>query len=51
MSAPGGLATSAPLMGRSEEPTIFEMSVDGRSAAYISHHGLARVVGRGAGPS
>jgi glycine dehydrogenase subunit 2 len=29
-AAPGGLALSAPIMGRSEEPTIFEMSVAGR---------------------
>ena len=29
---PGGKATSAPLMGRDEEPTVFELSVEGRSA-------------------
>ena len=29
----GGLATSIPLMGDAAEPTIFELSVDGRSAA------------------
>ncbi len=28
--APGGRATSAPLMGRAEEPTIFELSTPGR---------------------
>ena len=31
-AAAGGKATSAPLMGRDEEPTIFELSVPGRSA-------------------
>ncbi|MBW3615584.1 MAG: aminomethyl-transferring glycine dehydrogenase subunit GcvPB, partial [Actinobacteria bacterium] len=28
----GGRATSAPLMGRDEEPSIFELSVPGRRA-------------------
>ena len=32
-SAPGGLARSIPLMNNDTEPTIFEISVDGRSAA------------------
>jgi glycine dehydrogenase subunit 2 len=32
MSAPAGKATSAPLMGRDEEPTVFELSVPGRKA-------------------
>ena len=32
-SAPGGLARSIPLMNNDVEPTIFEISVDGRSAA------------------
>ena len=32
-SKPGGLATSAPLMGRDEEPTVFELSVEGRTSA------------------
>ncbi len=32
MSAPGGRATSAPLLGRDEEPTIFELSKAGRRA-------------------
>ena len=33
MQKPGGQATSIPLMGRDEEPTIFELSSPGRSAA------------------
>jgi glycine dehydrogenase subunit 2 len=33
MQRPGGKATSIPLMGRDEEPTIFEYSSPGRSAA------------------
>src|ERR1039458_5156421 len=32
MSLPGGRAASAPLLGHETEPTIFEMSVPGRSA-------------------
>ncbi len=32
MSAPGGRATSAPLVGREEEPTLFELSRPGRRA-------------------
>jgi glycine dehydrogenase subunit 2 len=32
MGAPGGRATSIPLMGRDTEPTIFELSEPGRSA-------------------
>jgi glycine dehydrogenase subunit 2 len=32
-SAPAGRATSIPLMGRDEEPTVFELSVAGRTAA------------------
>ena len=31
-AAAGGRATSAPLMGRDEEPTVFELSVPGRRA-------------------
>ena len=31
-TAPGGRATSIPLLGRDEEPTIFELSAPGRSA-------------------
>ena len=30
LSAPGGRAASAPLLGRDEEPSIFEFSVPGR---------------------
>ncbi|MCU1379146.1 MAG: Glycine dehydrogenase (decarboxylating) [Acidimicrobiales bacterium] len=33
MTIAGGRATSIPLMGRDEEPTIFELSAPGRSAA------------------
>ncbi|MEY2478613.1 MAG: glycine dehydrogenase subunit 2 [Actinomycetota bacterium] len=33
MQMPGGKATSAPIMGRDEEPTIFELSSPGRNAA------------------
>ncbi|HLY83031.1 MAG TPA: aminomethyl-transferring glycine dehydrogenase subunit GcvPB [Acidimicrobiales bacterium] len=33
MSAPGGRATSIPLMGRDDEPTIFEISHPGRNSA------------------
>jgi glycine dehydrogenase subunit 2 len=33
MTAPGGLASSAPLMGRDGEPTLFELSSPGRTAA------------------
>ena len=32
MSAPGGRASSAPVMGRDEEPTVFELSVPDRRA-------------------
>ncbi|HZB73033.1 MAG TPA: aminomethyl-transferring glycine dehydrogenase subunit GcvPB, partial [Acidimicrobiales bacterium] len=32
MTAPGGRATSIPLLGRDEEPTIFELSAPGRRA-------------------
>ena len=32
MSLPGGRAASAPLLGHETEPTIFELSVPGRSA-------------------
>ena len=31
-AAPGGRATSAPIMGHDEEPTVFELSVEGRKA-------------------
>ena len=30
--APGGLAASAPILGRAAEPTVFELSSPGRSA-------------------
>jgi glycine dehydrogenase subunit 2 len=40
MTAPGGRAGSAPLMGRAAEPTIFELSVPGRSAASFRESGL-----------
>ena len=33
MSAAGGRSTSAPLMGHDDEPTIFELSVPGRTSA------------------
>jgi glycine dehydrogenase subunit 2 len=36
----GGRATSAPLMGRDEEPTIFELSFPGRTAASFRTSGL-----------
>jgi len=32
LSAPGGRASSVPLLGRDAEPTVFELSVDGRAA-------------------
>ena len=40
MSRAGGQAWSAPLMGRHEEPTIFELSVSGRSGASFRTTGL-----------
>ncbi len=40
MSAAGGKATSAPLMGRDAEPTIFELSQPGRSAASFRTTGM-----------
>ena len=40
MSAPGGRALSAPLLGRDEEPTIFEMSVAGRKSASFRTTGV-----------
>ena len=33
MPTAGGKATSAPIMGRAAEPTIFELSSPGRTAA------------------
>ncbi len=35
MSAPGGRARSAPLLGHDAEPTIFELSVPGRGACQL----------------
>jgi glycine dehydrogenase subunit 2 len=40
MSAAGGKATSAPLMGRDEEPSLFELSAPGRSAATFRTTGV-----------
>ncbi|HEY2331082.1 MAG TPA: aminomethyl-transferring glycine dehydrogenase subunit GcvPB [Acidimicrobiales bacterium] len=39
-SAAGGKATSIPLMGRDDEPTIFELSEPGRVAASFRDQGL-----------
>jgi glycine dehydrogenase subunit 2 len=38
--APGGRAASAPLMGHESEPTLFEMSVPGRSAYQLRTTGV-----------
>ncbi|MGC8626642.1 MAG: aminomethyl-transferring glycine dehydrogenase subunit GcvPB [Acidimicrobiales bacterium] len=38
--APGGRASSAPLVGRAPEPTIFEFSVPGRKAASFRATGM-----------
>ncbi|MGC2168884.1 MAG: aminomethyl-transferring glycine dehydrogenase subunit GcvPB, partial [Acidimicrobiales bacterium] len=38
--APGGRAASAPLMGHETEPTLFEMSVSGRSAYQLRTTGV-----------
>src|SRR5437588_5473393 len=38
--APGGKATSAPIMGRDSEPTIFELSSPGRRAASFRTTGI-----------
>ena len=40
MSAPGGRAASAPLLGHEAEPTIFELSVTGRAAHQLRTTGL-----------
>ncbi len=40
VAAPGGRASSAPIMGRDAEPTIFELSVAGRSAASFRTTGV-----------
>ena len=39
-AASGGRATSAPLMGRAEEPTLFDLSVPGRGAASFRATGV-----------
>ena len=39
-AAPGGRAASAPLLGHEIEPTIFEMSVPGRSAYQLRTTGV-----------
>ena len=40
MTIAGGRATSAPIMGRDEEPTVFELSQPGRTAWTFRHTGL-----------
>jgi glycine dehydrogenase subunit 2 len=40
MSAPGGRARSAPLLGHDAEPTVFELSVAGRSACQLRTTGV-----------
>ena len=39
-AAPGGRASSVPLMGRAEEPTVFDLSVPGRRSASFRATGL-----------
>jgi glycine dehydrogenase subunit 2 len=39
-AAPGGRASSAPLLGRDAEPTVFELSVTGRSAVQLRTTGV-----------
>jgi glycine dehydrogenase subunit 2 len=39
-AAPGGRAASAPLLGRDEEPTVFDFSVPGRTAASFRTTGV-----------
>jgi glycine dehydrogenase subunit 2 len=39
-AAPGGRAASAPIMGRESEPTLFELSVEGRSAFQLRTTGV-----------
>ncbi|HEV2427890.1 MAG TPA: aminomethyl-transferring glycine dehydrogenase subunit GcvPB [Acidimicrobiales bacterium] len=43
MSAAGGRAASAPLMGRAAEPTLFELSVPGRRAYQLRTTGVPDV--------
>jgi glycine cleavage system P protein (glycine dehydrogenase) subunit 2 len=40
VSAPGGRARSAPLLGRDAEPTIFELSVTGRASCQLRTTGV-----------
>src|SRR5688572_9892516 len=40
MAAPGGKATSAPIMGHDAEPTLFELSHPGRTAASFRTTGV-----------
>jgi glycine dehydrogenase subunit 2 len=40
LSAPGGRALSAPLLGRGEEPTIFDLSAPGRASASFRTTGV-----------
>src|SRR5688572_4635326 len=40
MAAPGGKATSAPIMGHDAEPTLFELSYPGRTAASFRTTGV-----------
>jgi glycine dehydrogenase subunit 2 len=39
-AAPGGKASSAPLLGHDEEPTIFDFSVPGRRSASFRTTGV-----------
>ena len=41
MTSAGGRAASAPLVGRESEPTMFELSAPGRSAAQLRATGIA----------
>ncbi len=41
--APGGKASSAPLMGSAAEPTLFELSVPGRSAYQLRTTGVPEI--------
>ena len=42
-SAPGGRAASAPLLGHETEPTMFELSVPGRSSYQLRTTGVPSV--------
>lgn len=39
-ASPGGRASSAPLVGREAEPTLFELSIPGRSAFQLRTTGV-----------